>query len=124
MSEAHDAFSPIIHIKSGGIIHGGHFVVMSSSTVVEASGAQTSFGVLAQTEDCASGDIVPICVLGPVKAWCDGSSAIAIGAYIACDTSGHGVVDTTASHHIQGMALEALASGLAFLEILVVPSQG
>ena len=59
MSEAHDAFSTQIHIKSGGVIHGGHFVTMSGATVIEASGAQTAFGVLAQTEDCASGDIVP-----------------------------------------------------------------
>ena len=125
MSEAHDAFSTYIHVKCDGVIHAGHFVKIASGYAEEATSAQVAIGVYADAQnDAAIGDIVPVCVLGPCKVWADGTSAIVVGAYLATDSSGHAVVDTTASHKIQGMALEALATGTAFIEMLVAPSQG
>ena len=121
MSEAHDAFSTQIHIASSGTIHGGHFVTGAGAEYV-TSGAW--LGVLDQVEDSASGDIVAVTVLGPVKVWADGTSAIAVGDFVAPDASGHAVKQASASTAVAGMALEALASGTAFIEILVAPSQG
>lgn len=119
MSEAHDAFSTQIHMTTTGIIHGGHFV-----TPAGAESTGTWVGVLNQTEDCASGDIVSVTVLGPVKVWADGTTAIAVGDFLAPDGSGHAIKQASASTAVAGMALEALGSGTAFIEMLVAPSQG
>lgn len=124
MSEVHDAFSTVIHVTANGVIHGGHGVETTDGTFNENDGARVAWGVLNQVEDCADGDTVPVTVLGPVKMWCDGSSAISVGSWIATNSSGHGVVDTTAGHRLVGRALEALASGTGFIEVLVYPSLG
>ena len=122
MSQAHDAFSTIVsQIKAGGTINPGHAVVISAGTWIQCTGAQTAQGVYIGDADAASGDYVSVCVLGPCKAFADGSSAIAIGAVLANDTSGHMVVDTTDKHKLAGQALEALASGTGMIEILFVP---
>ena len=124
MSEVHDAFSTIIHLTASGVIHGGHAIENTTGAFNEADGTRTGFGVLAQLDDCADGDTVPVCVCGPVKMFCDGSSAISIGSWIAANSSGHGVVDTTAGHRLIGRALEALPSSTGFIEVLVYPSLG
>jgi hypothetical protein len=126
MAESANAFSTIVHIKAGGTISAWHFVDMSGATVVQASSANTAIGVLAQADDAAANDIVPVCVMGPCKVFADGTSAIVIGAYIAAEvTTGHAIVDAGgAGDHIQGMALEALATGTAVIQMLVYPSQG
>lgn len=110
---------------ANGVIHAGHFVkVDTDGGMLEATVAQAAYGVYIGESDCALGDVIPVCVLGSCKVWADGTSAIARGVYLATDASGHAVVDSTSGHKIQGMALEALASGTAFIEMLVCPSQG
>jgi len=122
MSEAHDAFSTIIHVVASGVIHGGHGVTGTAAAATEAT--SVSFGALAQTEDCAIADIIPVCVLGPCKVWADGTTPIVVGDFVAVDGSGHYVKQASASTAVSGMALEALASGLAYIEVLIAPSQG
>ena len=122
MSQAHDAFSTIVsQIKAGGVVNAGHAVVISNGTWVQCTAAQTAQGIYVGDADCASGDYIPVCVLGACKAFSDGSSAIAIGAVLANDSNGHQVVDTTDKHKLSGMALEALASGTGMIEIVFVP---
>lgn len=122
MSQTHDAFSTVISdVKAGGTINPGHAVVISNGTWVQCTGANTAQGVYIGEADAASGDYVPVCVLGACKAFADGSGAIAIGAVLANDGSGHMVVDTTDKHKLAGQALEALASGTGMIEILFVP---
>ena len=125
MSQAANAFSTIVHLQASGTISAHHFVTMSTTKVVQATVANTAIGVLAQADDAADGDIVPICVMGACKVMATATSAISIGSYIAsADTTGHAVPDSSAGDHIQGMALEALASGSAVIQMLVYPSQG
>jgi len=124
MSEAHDAFSVIVHMTVTGTVAGGHFIENTAGVISQGDGARSAFGVLAQTEDAADGDTVPICVMGPCKVWANGTGAIAVGSYIASDASGHAVVDSTAGHRIMGMALEATSTNGVFIEALIYPSLG
>ena len=121
MSQATSANSVVKTYRAGGVIHKGHVVVISGSNVVEAA-EHTGFGVYVGEDDCASGDYVPICVLGPCRAWCDATAAIVVGDFVSSDASAHLVVNETSTDRCIGIALEALASGTAFVEILVSPA--
>lgn len=119
MSQATSANSIVKTFTAGGVIHAGHCVTVSGSTVIEASVANAANGVYIGDEDCASGDYVAICLAGPCRAWCDATAAIALFANLATDASGHCVVDTTDKHKLIGQALEPLASGTGYVEINV-----
>jgi len=119
MSQATNANSIVKTFTAGGVIHPGHVVVVSGSTVIESTGANTGNGIYVGAENCASGDHVPVCIAGPCRAWCDAAAAIALFANLASDASGHCVIDTTDKHKLIGQALEPLASGIGFVEINV-----
>jgi hypothetical protein len=121
MSETHDAFSTQISVTSSGVVSGGHFVGVSNAEYVTSG---NWIGVYASKTDSVDGEPIAVTVLGPVKVWADGGTAIAVGDFLAPDASGHAVKQASASTAVAGMALEALASGTAFIEMLVAPSQG
>ena len=122
MSQAHSANASIVTLEAGGVINPGHAVVISAGKVVECTAADTFFGVYVGTEACASGDFVSICVAGVCKVFADGTSAISIGSLLGNDASGHFAVNATDKDLIAGRALEALASGTAFIEAIVGPA--
>lgn len=119
MSQATSANSVVKTFVAGGVIHAGHCVTVSGTTVIEASGANAANGVYVGESDCASGDNVSICLAGPCKVFADATAAITLFANLATDGSGHAVVDTTDKHKLIGQALEPLASGTGFIEINV-----
>lgn len=119
MSQATSANSIIKTFTAGGVIHKGHVVTVSGSTVIESSGANVGNGIYVGDDDCASGDYVPVCLAGPCRAFCDATAAIALFANLASDGSGHCVVDTTDKHKLIAQALEPLASGTGYVEVNV-----
>lgn len=121
MSQATSANSIVKTFVASGVIHAGHIVELDAAgTVSENNGANTGVGVYLGDADCAANDHVEVCILGPCKVWADGAGAIAPGAYVASDANGHAVVEANAGDRVIGVALEALAAGTAYIEILVV----
>lgn len=123
MSQATSANSVVITRAASGIIHAGHIVEFDATgdTVSENNGANTGVGVYIGDADCASGDHVPVCILGPCRVWTDAAAAIVAGAYVASDGSGHAVAEANAGDRVLGTALENLASGTGYVEVLVAP---
>ena len=123
MAQAVSANSVVITRVASGIIHAGHIVEFDATlnTVSENNGANTGVGVYFAKEDCAAGDHVAICVLGPCEVWADGTAAIVAGTYVASDGSGHAVAEANAGDRVLGTALQNLASGTAYIEVLIAP---
>jgi len=122
MSQATSAFTVIKTFAASEAISAGHFVEMDgANSVCETDGANTFVGVYIGTSDCASGDHIEVAILGPCRVWCDATAAITRECAITPDASGHGTVTTTDGDKIAGFALEALASGTGYVEVLLVP---
>ena len=122
MSQATSAFTVIKTFLASEVISAGHFVEMDGANSVCQTDADHVFvGVYIGTSACAAGDHIEVAILGPCKVWCDASGAITRECVITPDSNGHGVVTTTDKDKVAGFALEALASGTGYVEVLLVP---
>jgi hypothetical protein len=120
MAGEHNAESSIKTFKAGGAISARHAVKYSDVDTVVIATATNATGIYMGDDDAASGDYISVCILGPVKAMADGSTAITAGNTLAPDASGHLVKDVTATHVILAEALEDLASGTGIIEVMVL----
>jgi hypothetical protein len=124
MSQETSANSVIKTFKASAAIPAGHAVTISAAgTATLAAAGHTAAGIYVGSEECVAGDHVPICVQGVCRAWADAGTAITINppCYLADNTSGHMHVEAATTVRALGIALEAMASGTGFVEMLVSP---
>jgi len=124
MSQETSANSVIKTLKASAAISAGHAVTISAAgTATQAAAGHTAAGIYIGEEDAVAGDHVPICVQGVCRAWADAGVAITINppCYLADNTSGHMHLETTTTVRALGIALEAMASGTGYIEMLVSP---
>jgi len=122
MSQATSAFTIIKTFVASEAISAGHFVEMDGvNSVCQSDTDHVFVGVYIGTQACATGDHIEVALLGPCKVWCDATAAITREAVITADSNGHGIVTTTDKDKAAGFALEALASGAGYVEVLLVP---
>jgi hypothetical protein len=111
--------------EAGAAVKSGIAVAYDQDgTVIPADGVQ-AVGVMVSREDEASGEFVPLTILGIARAKADGTSAIAKGdALVPSGTSGsEGVlIKRTNEAFVFATALEALAAGAADIKVRVHPS--
>lgn len=68
-----------------------------------------------------NGEEANVRVWGVSKLWCDGDTgAIVYGDYLTADGGGAGTINSNGSS-VGAMAMEALASGSAFIKVLLLP---
>ena len=100
-----------------------YFVMPASSegAILLATGASgpAPLGVLQNDPNEAASKEATVRVLGSTKVWADAATAIGYGDFITSGSDGRAVVTTASAFH--GMALEALASGSALIEVLLLP---
>jgi hypothetical protein len=124
MSQETSAESVVKTFKASAAIHAGHAVTISAAgTATEAAAGHTAVGIFIGSEDCVTGDHVPICVQGVCRAWADATVAITVNppCYLADNTSGHMHTEATTTVRALGIALEPMASGTGYIEMLVSP---
>lgn len=124
MSQETSANSVVKSFKASAAISAGHAVTISAAgTATQAATGHTAVGIYIGAEDCVAGDHVQICVQGVCRAWADGTAAITIAppCYLADNTSAHMHVEATSTIRALGIALEPLASGTGYIEMLVSP---
>jgi hypothetical protein len=119
MAVAHSANANVLTFKAGGAISALHAVKYSAVDTVVIATATNATGIYIGEDDAASGDYISVCVAGPCKAFCDGTSAITAGMTLAPDANGHLIKDVTATHVVLATAMEDLASGTAVIEVNV-----
>jgi hypothetical protein len=125
MSQETSANSVIKTFKAAGVITPGHAVELTAAgTVAEVAAAgNKAVGIYVGTEACVANDHVPICVQGVCRAWADAGVAITVNppCYLADNASGHMHIEATTTVRALGIALEPLASGTGYIEMLVSP---
>lgn len=124
MSQETSANSVVKTFKASAAINAGHAVTISAAgTVTQAAAGHTAAGIYIGSEDCVAGDHVPICIQGVCRAWADGTVAITINppCYLADNTSAHMHIEASNTVRALGIALEPLASGTGYIEMLVSP---
>ena len=124
MSQETSGNSVVKTFKASAAIHAGHAVTISAAgTATEAAAGHTAAGIYIGEEDCAAGDHVPVCVMGVCRAWADGGTAITINppCFLADNTLAHMHKETSSTVRALGIALEPLASGTGYIEMLVCP---
>ena len=124
MSQETSANSVVKTFKAAAAIPAGHAVTISDTgTAAVAAAGHTAVGIYIGSEDAVAGDNVAICVLGVCRAWADAGVAITINppCYLADNTSAHMHVEAADNVRALGIALEAMASGTGYVEMLVCP---
>jgi hypothetical protein len=92
-----------------------------------ATGASGPAPIGVLQNDPKSGDAGNIKLIaggGVTLLWIDGATAVGYGDFVTCGSDGRGVVSATAgSNPYYGVALKAVASGSALVEVLLQPGQ-
>ena len=125
MSQETSGNAVIKTFKASAAIPAGHAVTISAAgTAAVAAAGHTAAGIYVGTEDAVAGDHVPICVLGVCRAWADAGVAITVNppVFLADNTSAHMHLEASTTVRALGIALEPLASGTGYIEMLVCPS--
>src|ERR1039457_1711937 len=118
-SQSHGIFADDKGFIADSALNAHQAVVLSAAGHVTAVTAQdTGIGVAAHS--CASGDAVTVVLFGPTQqVLADGSSAIAAGDPLHINASGNFIKQTTGLAY-QAIALEACASGTAYIEAVLL----
>jgi hypothetical protein len=124
MSQETSGNSVVKSFKASAAIEAGHAVTISAAgTVTKAAAGHTAAGIYIGSEDCVAGDYVPVCVMGVCRAWADAAAAITVNppCFLADNTSAHMHVEASSTVRALGIALEPMASGTGYIEMLVCP---
>lgn len=107
---------------SGDLSAKQYYFMAPASTakrVLTATGASGPAPIGVLQNDPTSGEEATVRILGSTKVQADAATAIGYGDFITSGSDGRAVVTTGSAFH--GMALEALASGSAIIEVLLLP---
>jgi hypothetical protein len=124
MSQETSANSVIKTFKAAAAIPAGHAVTISAAgTAAVAAAGNTAVGIYVGSEDAVAGDHVPICIMGVCRAWADAGVAITVNppCFLADNASGHMHMEDATTVRALGIALEPMASGTGYIEMLVSP---
>lgn len=94
------------------------FVKLTATGIAAATaGTDKIYGVLNADVDAATGETVPVTVVGTAKV--TASAAIAIGDSVTATTAGKAITTTTAGNVVRGIALTAAAADGDVIEIML-----
>jgi len=97
-----------------------HAVKISSGEVALCGDTDIPIGIL-QNQPDADGVAAEVGLIGISKAVVDGSTNVAIGDFLAVNSSGHLIKTTTASDQVVAQALEAVTADGIVAKVLLAP---
>lgn len=99
----------------------GYAVKLTAADVVDLTSAATDIALGALVNNPLQNQTAEVLVFGVATVWADGTTAISINDRLGPNNSGVWVKKATADYNAGGIALDALASGTAFIRMLLIP---